>query len=201
MLLQLISDPFGLVAVVIGLLTAITVHEAAHAFVADQLGDPTARDAGRISLNPLAHLDPLGTALLLFAGIGWGKPVPVNPLAFQRPTLDELLVALAGPATNFLLAAGLGLGLRIQGLPAVISSIGITVLQINLLLMLFNLLPVPPLDGSKVLQVILGQEAFARLQQASLFLIVGLLIVLRSTGLGDWLSVTVMTLTRFLLGG
>lgn len=200
MLLQLFNDPLALLAFAIALVIGISVHEFAHAWVANLLGDPTARYQGRVTLNPLAHLDPVGTVLLFVAGFGWGKPVPVNPQYFNRPVLDELLVALAGPASNFVIAALLGLFLQNFVVSTTIATVTVAVIQINLLLMLFNLLPVPPLDGSKVLHVFLDTATYHLLQVYSLPLIIMLFVALQSTGLGNWLSSTVELLTRFLLG-
>lgn len=146
-------------------LLAITCHEAAHGFVAYLLGDPSAKQAGRLTLNPLRHLDPMGTlALVLTRMIGWAKPVPVNPSYFKNPQRDMMFVALAGPAANMILAVlfsivvNIILDLDIRGYsettlriiePTVkIANAGVI---INLALCFFNLLPIPPLDGSKII--------------------------------------------------
>lgn len=200
MLLSLFQDPVAFLGFAIALVIGISVHEFAHAASALLLGDPTAKYAGRVTLNPLAHLDLLGTAMLLIAGFGWGKPTPVNPQYFSRPIVDEILTALAGPASNFLMATLLGLILRFIPLPEVAFVLGIIVLQINLMLMLFNLLPVPPLDGSKILHAVLDEGTYQQLQAYSLPLILLLLFLLNSTGLGSWLSSFVDTMTSFLLG-
>lgn len=200
MLSNLFQDPLAFVAFAIALVIGISVHEAAHAGAALLLGDPTAKYAGRVTLNPLAHLDLWGTAMLLIAGFGWGKPTPVNPQYFQRPVFDEILTALAGPASNFVVAALIGLLLRFAALPDIAISLGILIMQLNLMLMLFNLLPVPPLDGSKILHAFLDEATYHQLQLYSLPLIIGLLFVLQSTGLGSWLADLVTALTRFLLG-
>ncbi len=148
----LLSDPYTFVTIIIALIMALTVHEAAHAWVSKKLGDDTAESLGRVTLNPIAHLDPLGSIMLLFVGFGWGKPVPVNPNNFKNPVRDELFVALAGPISNFLLAcffAGIVLffsATMSDQLRDLIKLSG----YFNLLLMLFNLIPIPPLDGSKV---------------------------------------------------
>lgn len=145
------------------LLIALTFHEAAHGFVAYRLGDPTAKARGRLTLNPLAHLDPLGLLSLWLVGFGWAKPVPVNPFYFRGDRRRGMfLVGLAGPLSNFLLAF-LFLWLY-AALPAVraVSPLGIivyTTYVYNLLLGVFNLLPVPPLDGSKVLAYFLPSQA------------------------------------------
>ncbi len=145
------------------ILTAITCHEFAHAWVALKFGDHTAADRGRVSLNPLAHLDPIGTLALFVVGFGWGKPVPVNPNAF-RSRWAELWVSAAGPGTNLLLAFLGGLPIRLpmlrEALMAVGGSSGVMLffpvfVQINLALAFFNLLPIGALDGAGVLQQLL----------------------------------------------
>lgn len=132
------------------LVLILTVHEASHAWVATRLGDPTAERAGRLSLNPLRHLDLVGTLMMFFAGMGWGKPVPVNPRNFENPFRDEALTALAGPAANLILAF-------LAAIPYSYLPVGYlwnffsAVLHLSLVLFLFNMLPFPPLDGSKFL--------------------------------------------------
>ena len=150
---------FGLVV----LIFSAVLHEVAHGYMADYLGDPTARMAGRLTLNPLSHLDPVGSVLLplllSFSGspflIGYAKPVPYNPYNLPR-RWDETLVAAAGPATNVALALLFGLVIRFGGgmSPELLSAFGIIVI-VNLVLALFNLIPVPPLDGSKILSGLL----------------------------------------------
>ncbi|MDD5623198.1 MAG: site-2 protease family protein [Candidatus Peribacteraceae bacterium] len=158
---------------IIAILLSLSVHEWAHGWMAARLGDPTAYNAGRLTLNPLAHLDPIGALMFLFVGFGWAKPVPVNPYYFHHPKRDTTLVALAGPVSNLLLAflsffALLLLVPRsITDSPMGILTVGQngSVLQtlllqllggllfINLGLMAFNLLPIAPLDGSKILRM------------------------------------------------
>ncbi len=128
------------------------MHEAAHAWMANRLGDPTAAREGRLSLNPIRHLDLLGTLMLFVAGIGWGKPVPVNPRNFKKPARDEALTALAGPVANFLMAILAAIPLSYSpdfgfwGLLQVFSN---AIMELSLVLFFFNMLPIPPLDGSK----------------------------------------------------
>ena len=146
-----------------GLLIAIAFHEFAHAWAADRLGDDTPRYQGRLTLNPIKHLDPIGTVLLLFAGFGWGKPVQVNPRKFKGDMgKGEVFVSFAGPATNFILAflilvigytlntIGVFAGLNAQT-SFILWNIIIQAVVINIALGVFNLIPLPPLDGSKIL--------------------------------------------------
>jgi len=146
------------------ILLALTFHEYSHAYVANRLGDPTAKLMGRLTLNPLVHLDLLGTAMLFIVHIGWAKPVPVNPGYFKNPRRDMLWVSLAGPASNLLLALLFGLMLRGIGLERLSANITILVrmiwygLYINIILAVFNLLPIPPLDGSKILAGLIPRE-------------------------------------------
>ncbi|MFT7184471.1 MAG: Zn-dependent protease [Oceanicoccus sp.] len=136
----------------LALVLILTVHEAAHAWVATRLGDPTAQRAGRLSLNPLRHLDLLGTIMLFLAGIGWGKPVPVNPRNFKNPVRDEALTALAGPLANLFMAIIAAIPLSYaptDGYWGVLVLFSSAVLDLSLVLFLFNMLPIPPLDGSK----------------------------------------------------
>ena len=152
------------VALVVGLVIGITVHECAHAWAANELGDPTARYQGRITLNPLAHLDPLGSLLILYSllggfGIGWGKPTPVNPFKLRYGARVGLaLVSVAGPLSNILVAILVAIPLRLGlPMPGELSVLILYVIIANLSLTVFNLLPLPPLDGFSILTGILSQ--------------------------------------------
>ena len=144
---------------------SIILHEVAHGYVADWLGDPTARLSGRLTLNPIPHLDPVGSILIpgMLALshspflIGWAKPVPYNPYQVRGGVWGEAAVAAAGPATNILIAIALGLLLRFgfNSLSGVLISIVVSAVYANLVLAIFNLIPLPPLDGSKVLRALL----------------------------------------------
>lgn len=176
LIFNLISNPLQFIGFVIALLLAITIHEFSHAWVANLYGDPTARLAGRMTLNPLAHLDLWGTIFLLLAGFGWGKPVPVNPNNFQNPKLDNLTVSLAGPISNLILATLLGLIYRFIDLPTSVAIFLVLVIFFNLVLMIFNLIPIPPLDGSKILGLFLPEETFMYLQQIGITILFALII-------------------------
>lgn len=167
------------------LLFALTAHEAAHGYVAWKLGDPTAKNEGRLSLNPLRHLDPLGALAFFIIQVGWAKPVPVNPDNFRDPRKAMLMVALAGPAANLLLAVLSAivahLILLLANAPPAVISLLIPAMDmttasvaINIMLMVFNCLPVPPLDGSKVLMGLLPPDAarhYARIEPYGIVLV------------------------------
>jgi len=151
------------VAFLLSLLIAIDVHEFAHAWVANELGDPTARYQGRLSLNPLVHLDPMGTMMMLFSvfsgfGIGWGKPVPVDPRYLRKgPRVGMGMVAAAGPMSNLILAAIAAVPIRLGlSLPWSFLNLLLILISVNISIALFNLLPIPPLDGASILRGILS---------------------------------------------
>ena len=150
------------------ILLALTIHEYAHAYIANRLGDPTAKEHGRLTLNPLKHLDLMGTLMVFIIRIGWAKPVPVNPMYFRNPKRDMLWVSLAGPLSNILLAFIFGFTYRLFNITLFQSTNELTaqIIQfmlsyaiiINLILAFFNILPIPPLDGSKILAGILPPQ-------------------------------------------
>jgi Zn-dependent protease len=163
MLDLLFSNPYAFIIIFGGIILAIGLHEAAHSFMADYLGDPTPRSLGRTTLNPLAHLDPLGTIVILVTGFfGWGKPAPYDPYNLSNPKRDTALIALAGPASNLLIAFLLSLLYRFLSLPGIISYLIVYIAQINIGLALFNLLPVSPLDGSKIVGIFMSNESAVR---------------------------------------
>jgi Zn-dependent protease len=206
MLLNLLrSDPWTFVLLAVVLIYSLALHELGHAWVAERFGDKTARNLGRVTLNPLKHLDPLGTILLLIVGFGWAKPVPINPENFKPHRLGMFCVALAGVAVNFLIAilalvVLAALGVRLLGGQLVVlggsqaasfvhSSAGngllrglVLAVRINLILLIFNLFPIPPLDGSKVVQAFAPaswQRAMWQLQRYGFFIVVIILLVFR----------------------
>ncbi len=149
------------------MLTALTVHEYAHARTALALGDPTAKYAGRVSLNPLKHLDPIGAVCMVLFGFGWGKPVPISVLNFKKPQRDSALVALAGPLSNLAMACIWGFMYGLFGSLILKENYIITLcfygVYLNCVLCVFNLLPITPLDGSRILSLILPQKIYFKL--------------------------------------
>lgn len=150
------------------ILIASSVHEFAHAWAAYKLGDPTAKMNGRLTLNPLAHIDPVGALMMVIARFGWSKPVPINEYNFKHPVTGTAITSFAGPASNFLLACLAALVLRVIPHPADLTSTSleteyvltlfITFIMVNLSLAIFNLLPVPPLDGHKIVRAFLPKK-------------------------------------------
>jgi Zn-dependent protease len=185
-----VGDPIGLILLIPPLLFALTVHEAAHGLVALKLGDPTAKLLGRLTLNPLAHLDPFGSIIFLIPPhIGWAKPVPVDVRYLKHPRRDMMWIALAGPVSNVILALVFGTILRIiDAVPHEMTSIAemaavrmvMWSVVLNLSLAVFNLIPIFPLDGSKVLTGLLSPNAAARfqaLEPVGPFLLIGLILL------------------------
>jgi Zn-dependent protease len=177
-----------------GIILGLSFHEFAHAWVANRCGDPTPKYHNRITINPAAHIDPLGFLALIFIGFGWGRPVVINPNNFRKPRRDELLVSLAGVTMNLILAFlfmgairllyEFALGFMLSDLGMILQDILIWVVHINIVLMVFNLLPIPPLDGFNVLTQIFNlrnTEFYYRVYDKG-FLILMILIVFNVTG-------------------
>jgi len=164
MLSLLFNSPVYFLVFALSLVVAVTIHEFAHAWVADKLGDPTPRINDRLTLNPLAHLDPIGTLALLIVHVGWGKPVPIDPYNLKNPRRDAALISLAGPASNLILALLLSLLLKLPLPPSgqlILNSLAVFIyplITLSVGLGIFNLLPFPPLDGAKILLGFLPQE-------------------------------------------
>ncbi|MED4534809.1 site-2 protease family protein [Metabacillus fastidiosus] len=174
--------------VIIALMIAFTVHEFAHAYVAYKFGDSTAKDQGRLTLSPLAHLDPFGTILIFIAGFGWAKPVPVNRYYFKNPRLAGILVSIAGPLSNLVIAfIGMAMfavlastnvlgflpGYMVEGLEQFFTIL----IKLNILLFIFNLLPLPPLDGYRIIQDLVSANTRAKMTQYENYAIVVFLII------------------------
>jgi len=200
------------------LLLALTLHELAHGYVALQFGDQTARWAGRLTLNPIRHLDPIGTLLILFGMItrapviGWAKPVPVNPHNLHRPQVDMIWVALAGPAMNLLLAAASAFALRWFPESAwwTASPVGLGIavplfemlkasLWINVGLAIFNLLPIPPLDGARVLTGVLPRRQAITFSQLEPYGFILLLVLFMSGAIQQVIFPLILGTIRLLL--
>lgn len=192
---------------VLAFLIAITVHEFAHARAALSAGDDTAKQAGRVSLNPLDHLDPMGTMMFLFTmlsgfGLAWGKPVPINPHRFNNPRWDILKVSIWGPFSNLITALVLTLILRFVVHPFAPGYLQLmaTCIIFNLGLAFFNMIPVPPLDGSKVLSALLPIEMARRYDMATARYGMMILLVLIFTGaIGIIIVPPIMVLFRMLM--
>ena len=176
----LFSDPLTFLLVAIPLLYSIILHELAHGWVAEKMGDPTARWLGRLTLNPIKHLDPIGTAMLFFFGFGWAKPVPVNFNNLHPLRRGLIFVASAGIVTNILLAFFSALLVRflpLSGFDAIHELLR-WMFRINVMLAAFNLIPIPPLDGSKILMGFASrrfQYSLERIEPYGFFIIIGAL--------------------------
>jgi Zn-dependent protease len=177
------------------ILLALTFHEYAHAYAAYRYGDDTAKQNGRLTLNPLRHLDPLGTIMIFIVHFGWAKPVPVNPYRLRNPKKDMLWISAAGPLANMVLALASGLLIRVLLNGGVIPGghtaggllffMVVMSLQINLALAIFNILPIAPLDGSKILAGLLParyEKLIHYLQRYGPFILIGLILIGQVTG-------------------
>jgi Zn-dependent protease len=175
-------SPEEILAFAIALIPAFTIHECAHAFMAYRLGDSTAKDLGRLTLNPLKHLDVLGTLMVFVVGFGWAKPVPVNPYNLRGGRRDMALVAVVGPLSNLALATVVALIWRVSGFAGgeVVINTLLVFIYLNIALLFFNLIPFPPLDGFRVLLGVLPErlaEQWARFGQVGPMLLFGLILI------------------------
>ncbi len=178
MISSLINNPLVFIFWVASFVIAITIHEFSHAFAADKLGDPTPKLQGRLTLNPLAHLDPLGSIMIVIANFGWGKPVQFDPYNLKNPRRDAAVISFAGPASNIVLALLLSLILRF--IPSLtIAQFLIPVISLNVMLAVFNLIPIHPLDGFKIVGGLLPDaqaKEWYTLERYGFFLLVLLIL-------------------------
>ncbi len=183
---SLFNQPIMFFAWIIAIIIAITIHEFSHVAMAYLLGDPTGKRMGRLTLNPLSHLDFFGLLMLVIVGIGWGKPAPYNPNNFRHPKRDSILTALAGPASNIILLLIAGLLLKFiypligLGPTNALGSFLYVLIIINTILAVFNLIPIPPLDGSKFLLNIIPDRYFnfkTKFQRNGPYFLLGLIIL------------------------
>ena len=198
---------------IIPVLFCLTVHELAHGDAAYKLGDPTAKELGRLTLNPIKHIDPLGLIMMIYARFGWAKPVPVNMMNFKRPKRDMAITALAGPMSNIILAAialfifglvytPLGGGQASQGSAA---GVAFEMIQqtafLSIALAVFNMLPIPPLDGSKVLFSIVSDNVYNKLMQYERYGMILLMLILFVPYTSPYFSSFIYTAVGTILDG
>lgn len=169
--------------------TVLPMHECAHGLVALKLGDRTAKDQGRLTLNPLRHFDPIGTTALLLTGIGWARAVPINPMNFKNPKRGMALTALAGPLSNLVMALAAMIFYKLLTVADVFLTLNATAvylvqtilvlfLQINVSLAVFNLLPIPPLDGSRIATCFLSEQTYFKIMQYERYIFLALMLLL-----------------------
>src|SRR3989344_8593800 len=184
MIFTLFSNPILFLLLALSIVVAITVHEFAHAKMADHLGDPTPSLQGRVTLNPLAHLDLYGTIFLLVVGFGWGKPVQFDPYNLHNPRKDAALISLGGPASNFIVAIVSSIIFRlllffsVPILTTVATVILPSIIYLNIILGVFNLLPIEPLDGFKIVGGLLSEEKAREWYQLARYGIIFLLLLI-----------------------
>lgn len=203
----LFTNPFLFIIWMLALVVAVTIHEFSHAFIAVKLGDPTPKIQGRVTLNPLAHLDPLGTLMLLVARFGWGKPVQFDPYNLQNPKRDAALISIAGPASNLILASILAIIFHLISNPFspffAFAQILIPFIFLNILLAIFNLIPIHPLDGGKILVGLLPKrdayEVDKFLNQYGIFLLILLIFPFAGSSLASKIISPIINLILSLL--
>ncbi|UOO38769.1 site-2 protease family protein [Oscillospiraceae bacterium CM] len=184
-------------------LTCIVFHEMSHGLTAALLGDKTAKQMGRLSFNPLRHIDPVGILAFVFLGFGWAKPVQIDPRNFKNPKAGMALTALAGPVSNFILAAiflfVLGVLLHYFGAAALVSEMTARIAYFSIVLGIFNLVPVPPLDGSKILFAVASDELWAKLMRYERYGFILLIILIMLPATGNLLSAASTTVFNWML--
>lgn len=200
----LLSDPFSFIVIAVPLMYAIIFHELAHGWVAYQMGDPTAKSQGRLSLSPLRHLDPMGTLMLFIVGFGWAKPVPVNFSYIRDYRKGMILVSSAGIIANIILAFLALLIYSMLSMPhtSKVSLLLVSFARINIILAAFNLIPIPPLDGSKILMGFAPanvQAFLMRLERFGFLIVIGLLFLGVLNPVIDFLQWVILSFISLLL--
>ena len=205
MINYLFTNPLLFFVYIIALLVAIAVHEFSHALAADYLGDPTARLAGRLKLNPLVHIDGMGLLFLLLFGFGWGKPVGFDPFNLKNPRKDAAIISLAGPFSNFVLASLLAISLRLLAFFKFSSLVSagyfflIPIISLNVILGVFNLLPIHPLDGFKIAGGLLSDEKAREWYQLERYGMIFLIMLIFPFGRGSMLDIIIRPVISFIL--
>jgi Zn-dependent protease len=196
---------FELIALIFAFLLAVTIHEFAHALTAYFLGDRTARDAGRLTLNPLAHIDPMGLLFIILFRFGWAKPVPMNQENFRYPKLYAIIAALAGPFSNFVialallyLAAYLPLDVLSSGVAQFLSQFFALAVWINVMLGVFNLIPIPPLDGGHIINALIPRSWYPTYYRLQPFAIIIIFMLILIPAINHALFNTIMATIAFL---
>lgn len=200
MIEYLLTNPFSFLIWLIALAFAITIHEFSHALVADSLGDPTPRLMGRLTLNPLAHLDPIGTLMLLIVRFGWGKPVQFDPFNLKNPRRDAALISIAGPMSNLLLSLLLSLLVRfVPFLSPFMLQVIFPIIFLNVALAVFNLIPIHPLDGFKIVGGILSEKQAREWYSLERYGLLFLLLLILPIGGSSLLSSVIFPIVNFIL--
>jgi len=196
-MIPLLSNPLEFIITIVGLVIGLTIHEFSHALAADRLGDPTPRMQKRLTLNPLAHLDPVGTAFLIFFGFGWGKPVQYDPFNLTHPRRDAAIIALAGPASNILIAILFSVLFRI--IPFGWTSLFLPFIYFNVMLALFNFIPIYPLDGFRIVGGLLNEEQSRQWQGLERYGMLFLIALIFPFGSSSMLQFILSPVLRFVL--
>ena len=205
MLSYLFTNPLLFITYLVALFSALTIHEFFHAWMADRLGDPTARLQGRLSLNPLVHIDGMGFVMMLVFGFGWGKAVPFDPFNLKNPRKDAALISLAGPGSNLILALILSLLIKLLnffnlGLLTTIGSYFLMpIIVLNVFLGVFNLLPIHPLDGFKIVAGVLPENKVDEWLALQRYGIIFLLLILFPINGNSMIDILIRPITSFLL--
>jgi Zn-dependent protease len=203
-MLNLLSEsPFLFVIAIVNLVIAITVHEFAHAFAADRLGDPTPRLQGRVTLNPTKHLDLYGSLFMILAGFGWGKPVEFDPFNLREPRRDAAIISFAGPLSNIIMAVGTGILswalVTFAALPSLVMTILYLFIYTNISLAIFNLIPIHPLDGFKIVGGLLPRDKAHEWYSLERYGMIFLILLIIPIGKSSMVGIIIRPVVNFLV--